>query len=978
MPISSKYLFLVFIAFCFQYSFGQNEAAIWYFGNNVGLDFTSGNPEVLTDGQLSTFEGCSTIATPDGDLLFYTDGITIWDKNHQIMPNGNGLLGDPSSTQSALIVPKPNDINRYYVFTVDNEAGQSGLRFSEVDMTLNNGDGAVTATKNVLLSTPTTEKISAVQHANGTDFWVVSHSWQSQNFIAYLVSPTGVTTTPVISSVGFFHGNGVVAQTIGYLKISPDASKLALAIYGNGSKVEIFDFDNSTGVVSNPIRLENPVFANSGGGAYGIEFSPDSSILYVSELLYNINSSSVYQFDLSDFNLTSIVASQHTLYQGSDFIGAIQLAVDGKIYLANESTTFLDVINSPNVLGPDANYLNKGLDLNGFTCYLGLPPFIQSFFNASFQVNNTCFGSPTEFILDATDTVDSVLWDFGDGTTSTEESPTHIYLATGTYTVSAIVNSGNTSRSLLETVTIYDVPIANTVTHYMLCDDDSNNGIGTFDLATKTNEVFGAQSQVIFDVAYYLSTQDAMDGINTLPENYENTQNPQQIVAKIYNTQNSNCYDLVTFNLIVNTQPIAHPISDVVLCDGEINDDTETIQLNTFNTVVLLEQDASLFSITYHLNTTDAETGANPLPNSFATQTNPQPVFVRVENTINESCYAITDFTITIDGQLVANQPNNYYLCDAMNDGIENFDFSTLNASIINTQTGNYTITYHLTETDADLNTNPLVLPYVNQSPIETIYARIERENNSFCYDTTSFEIGILDTPEIDLEAIYYLCLDESITITAISGFDSYEWSSGETSESIVLTEAGNYSLTVTNTFATNPITSCSATKNFTVVASNEAIIDTIEIEDWTANNNSITVFASGIGDYEYSIDSVNYQDSNVFTNLGVGEYVVFVRDKNNCGVVADTTYLLYYPKYFTPNGDNYHPYWQIYASQSEPNLTILIYDRYGKFITKLNPLSPGWDGTYNGKNMPASDYWFVVKRPNNEQIYRGHFSLKR
>lgn len=977
MQLKIQYFLIVFFLVFGQNILAQNEANVWYFGGNAGLDFNNDTVQVLTNGQTNTHEGCATISSPNGDLLFYTDGITVWDKTHEIMPNGTGLMGDSSSTQSGIIVPKPNDFDKYYVFTVAKEGGPNGLRYSEVDLTLNNGNGNVTGTKNVLLNSPTAEKITAIKHANGRDFWVISHSWNSANFIAYLVSPSGITTTPVTSNVGAIHGNGSIVKSIGYLKISPDTTKLALAIYGNGTTVELFDFDNATGTVSNPITLDNSLFTNSGGGTYGVEFSPDSSVLYVSDLSYVLGESSVYQFDLSNYNAASIAASQHTLYNGSDFIGAIQLAVNGKLYLANESTEFLDVISNPNVLGTGANYLNREIDLVGGASFLGLPQFIQSFFNISFNAINTCLGNETEFFLNASDSINSVLWDFGDGNTSTNISPLHTYLTAGNYTVTVTVNSNNGSQSLSQNITIYNNPIANAVNNFSVCVDSSNQ-TETFDLSTKTNAILGSQSSTTFGVSYFLSEEDAITRTNQLQESYQNTENPQQIFAKIYNLENNECYDITTFNLIVNTQPIANPIEDVVLCDGEVNDNTEAVYLNTFNPTILLSQDQTVFSISYHLNNNDAQTGLNPLPNYYQAQTNAQTIFVRIVNNANLNCYATTSFSIKVEGQLVANQPNNFYLCDPENDGIESFDLTLLNNEIIGSQTGSYAINYYLTPTDANLSTNPLVLPYTNQALTQTIYAKIERNNNTYCNAITSFEIGVLNTPLLELEPIYYLCLNESITIEANLEYDSYQWSNGETTPTITLTQAGNYSLTVTNNYATNPNTSCSETKNFTVITSGEAEIDTIEISDWTANNNTLTIIANGIGDYEYSIDSVNYQDSNMFTNLGVGEYAVFVRDKNNCGVVTKKAYLLYYPKYFTPNGDEHHPYWQIYASASEPDLTILIFDRYGKFITKLNPLGAGWDGTYNGKNMPSSDYWFVVKRPNNEQIYKGHFSLIR
>lgn len=135
-------------------------------------------------------------------------------------------------------------------------------------------------------------------------------------------------------------------------------------------------------------------------------------------------------------------------------------------------------------------------------------------------------------------------------------------------------------------------------------------------------------------------------------------------------------------------------------------------------------------------------------------------------------------------------------------------------------------------------------------------------------------------------------------------------------------------------------------------------------------------MFVEGSGDYEYSLDGINYQDESIFSRLNIDEYT-YVRDKNGCGIVSKDVYLMNYPRYFTPNGDNMYDTWQIMNSAKEPNNKIYIYDRYGKLITQLKPNDFGWDGTLNGRKLPSSDYWFTLERQNGK-TYTGHFSLKR
>jgi gliding motility-associated-like protein len=162
------------------------------------------------------------------------------------------------------------------------------------------------------------------------------------------------------------------------------------------------------------------------------------------------------------------------------------------------------------------------------------------------------------------------------------------------------------------------------------------------------------------------------------------------------------------------------------------------------------------------------------------------------------------------------------------------------------------------------------------------------------------------------------------------------------------------------------------------VQLSNAATIAKIETQDWTDAENVITVELAdtSLGNYEYSLDGITYQDSNTFSGLLSGDYTVYVRDKNGCGTVNQEVFLLNYPKYFTPNQDGYNDTWAVKFSQSEPGLITEIFDRYGKLLKEFGATS-AWDGTYNGHELPSTDYWFVVTRANGK-VYKGHFAMKR
>ncbi len=345
---------------------------------------------------------------------------------------------------------------------------------------------------------------------------------------------------------------------------------------------------------------------------------------------------------------------------------------------------------------------------------------------------------------------------------------------------------------------------------------------------------------------------------------------------------------------------------------------------------------------------------------------------------VEDACGNIENTVINIENLLpVVNiaQPDNLLFCTDTNSNSETFSLNDQNALILGNQNpNNFTVSYHLNQADANSGDNALPNNYTNTNNPQTIYARVIHNTLDVCYATTSFQIQVGDIPVIDDDETISICDGSTTTLTATSGYDAYEWSTGETSQSIVVSQGGNYSVTVKNMFGNN---SCEAIQNFTVYTSSIATIENIETIDWTANSNSISVSVSGTGDYVFSLDGIIYQESNVFNNLPAGSYTVFVKDLNDCGIVTEDVSILNYPSFFTPNNDGYNDYWQIIESQTEPSLEVTIFDRFGKILTSFYGNHFGWDGTYNGNNMPTNDYWFLVKRADGT-THRGHFTLKR
>ncbi len=461
----SNSCFLIFLAIlCSLSSFCQKQNNIWYFGANAGLDFNSGNPVALTNGMLNTFEGSACLSDLSGQLLLYTDGVDVYNRFHSLMTNGTGLHGNSTSTHSALIIPQPLNNQYYYIFTVDDFAGPDGLKYSIVDLNASSGLGAVIQ-KNIPICSPTTEKIVAVKHANDIDVWVITHMWGNNEFRSYLLTPTGLNMVPVVSNIGSPHdGFGILYPTndaIGQIKISPDKTKLALGV-GDSRFYEVFHFDDATGLLSNPIYIPNPDIISS-SRAYGVEFSSNSTLLYTS----NTYSTSIYQFDLSNYNAASIINSKlmvGTIYgQGIYYSAGLMRGPDNKIYVAQHNYSSVGCIEYPNILGVACNVLNSAVSLNNRFCKLGFPTFLTSSILNRKIIVSGCFTGPYIFYLSDTTNVISYSWFFNDpgstNDTSSQSTPVYTFSGPGTYNIQLIISLvDNTSDTLFTTLIATDPP----------------------------------------------------------------------------------------------------------------------------------------------------------------------------------------------------------------------------------------------------------------------------------------------------------------------------------------------------------------------------------------------------------------------------------------------------------------------------------------------------------------------------------------
>ncbi len=396
-----------------QYNIAQDK--IWVFGTNAGLDFTSGTPTAISTS-INTSEGTASVSDSMGSLLFYTDGDNIYNRYGGIMPHGDTVApwSTASTSQAALIVPVIGSPSQYYVFSLESystSTGYSHLIYCKVDMSLDSGRGdVITSTLRTAVTNKLAEKMTAVA-GNHCDIWLVTHLADSAVFLSYDITASGISSTPVYSRLGSF--SGANCYSIGDMMISPDRTKIATQVYGTGSGQgsELYDFNATTGVVSNCRLLD------STSNCYGGEFSPDNSKFYSGSY-----GGAIYQYDITGSTAGAIRASRYTVT--STGYTALKLGPDGKIYFGVDfGSSSLSCIGSPNVSGSGCGLVSTAVTLaSGTSVSLGFPNIYIASGSASTShaVYDTtaCVGATDSILLSARTTGASYVWDNG-ATTST-------------------------------------------------------------------------------------------------------------------------------------------------------------------------------------------------------------------------------------------------------------------------------------------------------------------------------------------------------------------------------------------------------------------------------------------------------------------------------------------------------------------------------------------------------------------------------
>lgn len=903
-------------------SFGQKETSNWYFGNNAGLKFNAnGSVTELRDGKLATSEGCATISDAKGNLLFYSDGIKVWNKKHEIMPDLSGrrdykLFGNPSSTHSAIIAQKPDEKDVYFLFTVDTESptdtDNRGLNFSIIDLTVNEGLGAVSS-KNINLLENCSEKISAVvKNCLTQSIWVIAFSAMDgkgdvfDTFHAFEITDNDseVITVPVSSQ---FEGLNI-KDPRGAIKLSPNGERLAIANGRDG--LYLFDFNADTGKVSNSRKININLKPESKlQFPYGIEFSQSSDLLYVTTFLNpnkeieftdpSLQYGALLQYDIDS---PDISATEYIVQQGIQYRGSLQLGPNGRIYRTINQTQeagsrFISVINSPNIYGSGCDYEHQSIELIN-SGRQGLPPFVTSFFAQKMDIIGNNFASidlelcdGDSYTLKANQISGAEYTWTRNGFALPEKDFDLEVNSPGVYEVFIDANiedcrnsfEGIANVSIIPQIKAYNAELTQ-------CDEDgTSGGTNRINLNLANDLLTGGLPNL--KTKFYLDFDRTNEVID--PENFAyNIEDSNILYVEVF-SEKAKCFDVALLELNVGLTQYEPFTYDSICDEVDSEDGINIINLDELTNAIQNKHNLS-HPIKYFRTFDDALLNKRQFGNRYSNFNGPynDKIYARIGETSN--CNSIIEVFLIIQ---------------------------------------------ELPKVAGDLKLNFCTR---DGNPIE-LNARATNKPNSNC---------------------------------------SYLWSTGETTSSININSPGIYSVDVFNknncfkrrTFTVNAPTKAEfETPAFYI--ENNAVRNRLTV---FANGEGIYQYALYDKNNRRLIKA--FQSSPTFEDVPPNIYTVRVKEiQNDCGTVEKKVSIIGFPKFFSPNNDGIKDTWQVYgvSDMFHPNTKVKIFNRYGKLIREFVPLQGKWNGLFQGNELPTDDYWFTVEYEDGT-IYKNHFTLKK
>lgn len=963
-----NFILLILVLLEFQLS-AQNQYNIWYTGSwspttaptqAPGIDFNSGSPAPLTTSSMSFTEGSTMMCDDNGNLLFYTEGSTIWNANHVTMQNGsgmgNGSLVMFTSTQNAIAIPYA-DTNYYGLILNDglSSGNGTGLFYSVIDMQLDGGLGGVNNVKDIPILAGTHEKLVAIRHANGCDFWIVTVK-ANDYYAFHFTSPQDYNSTDLSCTII----DTVITPAIGPLdldgagnkiKVSPTNDKIALKETIAGS-VSTMDFDNATGVFSNPFQIADlagiGVTPAMKEDAYS--FSPDGSYLYIitdsiPDPLVLPTISKVYQFDMTVAQLSQPGTMQYigmlpdSIASGPvsvNFSGDMQIGPDGKLYISyfsliGDNNTFMSAINNPNTATPTIT--DVAVDYGGLRTHHTLPNIITDYLvdtitipcsfplTAGFMIDSSCFstsgllfdtsiGGPTQWE-----------WNFGDpasgsANTSTLQNPSHFYSSPGTYNVQLIVFRGGCwTDTIIQTISTSSSGAPVLSGNVSICKNES-----------ASLSVSGGSNY-----NWYPS--------NTLSDSSSANPVASPLVTTTYYVTGdiNGCYFMDS--LIVTVKECVTILNDTTLCQDD--------------SVLLIASGSS--------------TGYNWVDSlSFAPVLSTDSVFwVSPSLTTTYGVFNTSDtayVTITVINSANAGISNTIALCS-----------NGSPISLIDSLAGN---------PDAGGTWNPAVAgglfdPGTNAGGTFTYTVA----GSGGCPDAAADLIVNINTPpSVIIDGNPSLCVGEATQLISVTG--SATWSTTEVEDTITITPnvSGWY-------WATNSNLCGSSTDSLYVTV---YALPTVS----AGNDTTVTPFVDfaimGSGGISYSwspatgLSCINCETPTVLISSDA-TYCVTATDYNGCAntdcinITIDVSGEPWAPTIFSPNGDGLNDVFYIRGPVQDDQFILVIFNRWGEKVFETSDPKIGWDGTHNGTSLNSGSFAFIasgITWEGNEFELKGYLTL--
>lgn len=1000
----------------------ESQGVKWYFGQNAGLDFSGGGtPKPITDGKLSTIEGSSSIADTKGKLLFYSDGISIYDKDGKIMkslvPGDTNAVqiplgGNKNSTQSALIVPKPTCRGceyLYYVYTTSEIRGKKTLTYSVVDMRQNGGKGAIVE-KNIPLTDKSTEQSAAVKNERDSTYWVITRIYGTNQFqVRHLTRGEG--SDPVTYTGGQVIDS--LANAEGYIKVGPADTTggnegnrpMAVVIPGPPkNSVDLYTFNDSTGVLTFNRTLD---LGPAPPKAYGVEFSPDGKSLYAT-MLADTNSdgslkgaSYIVKYDLTQKD--TLLTQSRTVVDSSTTrqYGSIQIGPDGRLYVAVKGSTSLATIENPNGGLLDSLIFNPiGQPLGGKNSQLGLPNLVANFNDQSsgpgITYADTCVNAPTVFQIspNCPKLKEAYTLDFGDGsrpTSTTATNPiTHAYAKPGQYFISLRIvtrtSAGGICKDTLirDTLNILELP------------PDINLGADT-SICNKRGITLDLKVQAKLYV--WLVNGAVVSRQKTIKLERPGFYRVIGLAA------NGECFKSDTIEVQIRPVPSLDLGPDTVFCyrssvkltvlqqtwnqfqwsNGGTERSTDVSTAGTYyvtakNFAGCENSDTIKVSELPRLRVAAALTGPKACTSADGSIVlTPTPVgkyvydWTRTEGGaltgtgnqqtgLTEGGYrvSVTDtvHTCKADTGFTLKSPENQLRLTAL---VKDALCGTPNSGTISLNvTGGTPQSYAWLDQNNNLLTaNPI---FGQAAPGKYNVQIIDTRGCKASLD--SIQVGLDSTGFARLVPDTLKCAGIGVVLAPISGDvpgNTYQWSTGATTPTITIIQPGSYSLVVRNTN-----TGCvgrSRTQVGDRPAPQFSLTSPVSLCEGDQGKTQIT--ASGATGLKFLW--LNRSDTtNTIIVDRAGNYQVQVTNPLGCTAVGVAQALnlceprVNVPDAFSPNNDRVNDVLQVFTAYVT-DYEFRIYNRWGEVIFVSNNPEQKWDGTYKGVAYPSMLYPYIV-----------------